>query len=55
MLITAHYNPYLRELPDELSILGAIISTDVGRPLAAAVIAWLRIKGATKHRKGFLT
>jgi hypothetical protein len=51
--ITAHYNALNREVPDGVSILGAIISTYVGRPLAAAVIQWLRVKSVTKYRKGY--
>jgi hypothetical protein len=48
MLVNAHYSLFLREIPDGLTNEGAIISTDVGRPLAAAVIEWLRSKGVTK-------
>jgi hypothetical protein len=43
MLICAHYSAFNRELPDELSILGAIISTNVGRPLAAIASDVLRL------------
>src|SRR5437899_2849529 len=51
MLITAHYSAFLREKPDGLSILGAIISTDVGRDWAATDFSWLRTRNATKYRK----
>jgi len=43
MFVTAHYSVSLRELPVELSILGAIISTTVGRPLAAIASDVLRL------------
>jgi hypothetical protein len=43
-LITAHYSASNREVPDVHTILGAIISTDVGRQLAATDFVWLRIK-----------
>jgi len=42
MIVTAHYSAFSREIPDGLTNEGAVISTDVVRPLAAVAIAWLR-------------
>lgn len=53
-LITANYSLFLREVPVGLTNEGAVISTNVGRELAAAGIEWLRLKGVTTYRKGFL-
>jgi len=52
-LITANYSLFLREVPVGLTNEGAVISTNVGRELAAAGIEWLRLKGVTTYRKGF--
>jgi hypothetical protein len=54
MFITAHYSAFSKEVPDGLTTEGAIISTNVGRVLAAAGIEWLRFKGVTTYRKGFI-